>query len=61
MKKSNRKLTIQRKYTFRKFQNMPTINPSINLQGQWLKKAGFYSGQSINIEVFEKMLIISLN
>lgn len=61
MKKSQRKLTVSRKYTFRKFQNMPTINPSIKLQGEWLKKAGFASGQTVSIEIFESMLIITVN
>lgn len=61
MKKSHRKLTVSRKYSFRKYQNMPTINPSIKLQGEWLKQAGFAIGQKVSIEIFESMLIITVN
>lgn len=58
---TKRKLKIQRKYTYSKsVRNYPNINPSITLAGNWLRQAGFTSGQNITIEVHEKMLVITL-
>lgn len=61
MKKSNRKITVSRKYSYRKTQIMPDIRPSIKLQGEWLKQAGFKTGHTVTVEVFESMLILTLN
>jgi hypothetical protein len=58
---TKRKMKIQRKYTYNKtFRNYPKIGPSIRLQGDWLSQAGFSSGQTINIEIHEKMLVITI-
>ncbi len=59
--KKHRKLKISRKYRETKTHNYPTISPRIVLQGSWLKQAGFASGQSLSVEVHEKMLILTLN
>lgn len=56
----NRKLKISRRYRETKTRNFPTISPRIILQGNWLKQAGFASGQSLTVEVHEKMLILTL-
>ena len=59
--KSQRKIKISRKYRYTKFnQNIPVISPRLLLQGEWLKQAGFSSGQSVGIEIFNQMLIITV-
>lgn len=58
---TKRKLKIQRKYSYTKaVRNYPNVNPSITLAGNWLRQAGFSSGQDITIEVHNRMLIITL-
>lgn len=58
---TKRKMKIQSKYSYTKaVRNYPNVNPSITLAGNWLRKAGFASGDNITIEVHNRMLIITL-
>ncbi len=61
--KSKRKIKISRHYKYKKSNPFfpDTIAPKLTLQGDWLKQAGFTSGQTVSIEIFESMLIITVN
>ncbi|MDI9870576.1 SymE family type I addiction module toxin [Flectobacillus roseus] len=59
--KNRRKVKVSRKYNYSNSSSYPTIAPKIVLAGKWLQQAGFSSGQNLSIEVFEKMLVISLS
>lgn len=61
MKKSKRNLTVSRKYSYRKTQMMPDVRPAIKLQGEWLRQAGFNQGQTVSVEIFDGMLIVTVN
>jgi Toxin SymE, type I toxin-antitoxin system len=60
--KSNRKLKISRHYRYKKSNPFfpDTIAPKLTLQGDWLKEAGFSSGQSVTVEILDKMLVITV-
>jgi hypothetical protein len=60
---NSRRIKISRHYRYKKsnpfFPN--TIAPKLLLQGDWLKSAGFSSGQSVCVEIHPKMLVITVN
>lgn len=60
--KSNRKLKISRHYKYSKHNEIfPSgISPRLTLQGDWLKEAGFSTGQSVTVEILNKMLVITV-
>ena len=60
--KTNRRIKISRHYRYKKSNPFfpDTIAPKLLLQGDWLKKAGFSSGQSVSVEIHNQMLIITV-
>lgn len=58
----SRKIKVSRKYRYNKSNlDTPVISPKLLLQGEWLKKAGFSSQNTVCVEIHQKMLIITVN
>lgn len=55
---NKRQLKIQPLY--KKNQFSKTVKPKLTLSGDWLQKAGFNIGESVNIEIQKNKLIIKI-
>ncbi|WP_394991931.1 SymE family type I addiction module toxin [Emticicia sp.] len=59
--KNNRKIRVYAKIKFcRKHLNLTSRTSQIILSGNWLVDAGFNFGDSVNIEVTDKKLVLSI-
>lgn len=58
--KNLRKLKVHRKYQ-RRARSKIIIIPQIILEGKWLGKLGFRTGQMINVEQKKNKLIITID
>jgi Toxin SymE, type I toxin-antitoxin system len=60
--KSQRKIKMSRHYKYRPENpySPSSINPKLVLSGDWLKQAGFNAGQSVTVEILDKMLVITV-
>ncbi|MEA5458691.1 SymE family type I addiction module toxin [Arcicella sp. LKC2W] len=59
---NSRKIKISKKYRYNKSNlDIPVISPKLLLQGEWLKQAGFSSTNTVSVEIFNKMLVITVN
>ena len=59
---NSRKIKLSRKIRFNKSNlDIPVISPKLLLQGEWLRQAGFSSTNTVSVEIFDKMLVVTVN
>ena len=61
--KKNRRIKVSRHYKYaQKNPFFPSgISPKLVLKGDWLQQAGFRAGEAVQIEIFDKMLVVTIN